>query len=72
MTKDTEKNAERENDKLQKIVTEKMKNILNDVISKIKNIINTEVNNVRANIKSYILNTSTAVNATNEFYKDSF
>ena len=71
MTTDTEKNTERENDKLQKIVTEKKQNILNDVISRIKNLINTEVNYVRANINSNILKTSYAIIATGEFYTNS-
>jgi len=71
MTTDTEKNTERENDKLQKIVTEKKQNILNDVISRIKNLINTEVNYVRANINSNILKTTYAIIATGEFYTNS-
>ena len=71
MTSDTEKNTERENDKLQKIVTEKKQNILNDVISRIKNLINTEVNYVRANINSNILKTTSSIIATGEFYTNS-
>ena len=72
MTIDTDKNTERENNKLQKIVTEKMQNILNDVISRIKNIINSEINYVKGKIDSKILRTTTAIITTGEFYTNSY
>ena len=61
-----ENNTEKENEKLQSLVIEKMKNILNDVISKINNILTTETNYFRTNINSINLKTK-----INEFYTNS-
>ena len=72
MTSDIEKNTKKENDKLQNLVSEKMKNILNDVIAKIRNLIETETNFVRANIKqSYLKTSSSNTIATGTFYTNS-
>ena len=68
---DTDKNTEKENNKLQNLVSEKMKNILNDVISKIKNLINTQLNYVRNNLNTNYLNKEVTIK-TSEFYINSF
>ena len=71
MTSDTETNSENENEKLQDLVSIKMKNILNDVISKIRNLIQTEMNYVRANINQNYLKSSSEIIATGNFYDNS-
>ena len=72
MTSDTDNNAKIENVRLQKLVSEKMKNILNDVVAKIRNLIETEINYVRTNInQTYLSNSSDNTIATGTFYTNS-
>ena len=72
MTSDIDKNTKKENDKLKKLVIEKMKNILNDVIAKIRNLIETEISFVRTNInQTYLSNSSGNTIATGTFYTNS-
>jgi hypothetical protein len=70
MTSDTEKNSENENNKLEKIVNEKKKIILRDVLDRIHNLIESEFYYIKTTEISKSLNTVSKILAIGDFYEE--